>query len=168
MLGKLIPLVIAVIGLGAGVGAGIALRPAPDADKTELAAANPCGDMAPTPAAARPAPTPDQPPGEFVNLSNQFVFPLVEGGRVAALVVLSLTLEVASGQTEAVYAREPKLRDGFLRVLLDHANAGGFQGSFTSNDTMEALRRALMEKGREDLGDALYDVLILDINRQDT
>jgi hypothetical protein len=92
----------------------------------------------------------------------------VEKGEVSALVVLSLSLEIAPGQTEAAYTREPKLRDGFLRVLLDHANAGGFQGTFTSNGTMDNLRRALVEKGREELGNALVDVLIQDINRQDT
>lgn len=164
MLGKLIPLGIAVIGLGAGVGAGLYLRPVPEPAGSELAS-NPCGDLPPPqPAAAVPEPA----KGEFVKLSNQFVFPLVEEGVVAALVVLSLSLEVTPGQTEAVYQREPKLRDGFLRVLLDHANAGGFRGSFTSNETMDNLRRALLEKGREELGEALYDVLILDINRQDT
>jgi len=168
MLGKLLPIVIAVIGLGAGVGAGLALRPAPEPETTDVAEASPCGDMVSQPTKTVPAPGPDAPPNEFVNLSNQFVFPLVEGGEVAALVVLSLSLEMAPGQTDAAYMREPKLRDGFLRVLLDHANAGGFQGTFTSNGTMDNLRRALLEKGREELGETLFDVLIQDINRQDT
>ncbi|WP_226779884.1 flagellar basal body-associated FliL family protein [Oceaniglobus trochenteri] len=166
----LLPLLIVLIGLGAGVGAGIALRPAPTEEPQaggEMAEANPCGDIAPT-AAPKSEPAPPHEASDFVKLSNQFVFPLIEEGEVAALVVLSLTLEVAPGQGDAVYQREPKLRDGFLRVLLDHANAGGFKGAFTSNQTMESLRRALLEKGREDLGDALYDILILDINRQDT
>lgn len=165
MLGKLIPIVLAVAGLGAGVGAGIALRPH-DEPAHDKAADNPCGD--PTAAAMPPqAPEKAKINGEFVNLSNQFVFPLVEGGAVAALVVLSLTLEVTPGQTDAVYLREPKLRDGFLRVLLDHANSGGFNGAFTANSSMDKLRNALLEKGREDLGMTLIDVLILDINRQD-
>ncbi|WP_102106667.1 flagellar basal body-associated FliL family protein [Oceaniglobus roseus] len=168
MLRKLLPLLLALVGLGAGVVAGIALRPAPSETPeagAELAAGAPCGDVAPHGAVAEDAP-PEE-PTEFAKLSNQFVFPLVEDGAVSALVALSLTLEVTPGQTNTVFDREPKLRDGFLRVMLDHANAGGFRGAFTSNDSMERLRKALLEKGREDLGDVLVDVLILDINRQE-
>ncbi len=169
-MGKIIPLVIALVGLGAGVGAGIALRPGDAMPEPEMTEASPCGEVE---LATAEKPKPDandkeQAVSDFVKMSNQFVFPLVQGSNVAALVVLSLTLEIAQGQSEAVFVREPKLRDGFLRVLLDHANAGGFDGAFTSNATMDKLRRALVEKGREVLDDALYDVLILDINRQDT
>jgi hypothetical protein len=171
MLGKLIPLVIGLVGLGAGVGAGLALRPAPDVEAAVTDDAHHDTAAPASPGAGREMPKAPPAPAihddsEFVALSNQFVFPLVEEGEVVALVVVSLSLEVSPGQTEAVYAREPKLQDGFLRVMLDHANAGGFRGAFTANDSMERLRRALLERGREDLGEALYDVLILNINRQ--
>ena len=84
---------------------------------------------------------------EYVKLNNQFVVPVVEDGRVAAMVVLSLSLEVEAGNTEAVYQREPKLRDAFLQVLFDHANVGGFCGSFT--DGVEPGRAAHQpERGR--------------------
>ncbi|WP_108483859.1 flagellar basal body-associated FliL family protein [Oceaniglobus ichthyenteri] len=165
MLGKLIPLIIAIIGLAAGVGAGFVLRPGPEpaVANTALAENVEIAEVVQKPPA-------EQKPraSEFIALNNQFVFPLIEDGRVSSLVALSITLEVSPDQKDAVYIREPKLRDGFLRVLLDHANAGGFDGAFTSNEAMGALRRALLEKGREDMGDALYDILILDINRQDT
>lgn len=176
-MGKLIPLVIALAGLGAGVGAGIAMRPevalSEDGIGQDLPSgapqgetASPCGDAAYPSEPVAPLSDQDS-ASEFVRLDNQFVFPLVHDGAVSALVVLSLTLEVAPAQSDAVKIREPKLRDGFLRVLLDHANAGGFRGAFTSNESLGRLRSALLEKGRQILGDALYDVLILDINRQD-
>ena len=63
---------------------------------------------------------------EYVKLSNQFVVPVVKGKTVVSLVVLSLSLEVPEGQKDAVFRREPKLRDSFLQVLFDHANIGGF------------------------------------------
>lgn len=165
-MGKIIPLVLALVGLGAGVGAGIALRPGPEEPVAELA--NPCGDppAATEEAAAEEVPGKTDVPSEFVKLSNQFVIPLIDEGEVAAMVVMSLTLEVGMGNLQSVHSREPKLRDRFLRVLLDHANAGGFVGAFTSNTSMENLHRALLESGRDALGDALIDVLILDINRQ--
>jgi hypothetical protein len=182
MLRKLLPLVIALIGLGAGVGAGIALRPAPQADgaadgkahaaenDSAVAAADGCvpGETRLTDA---PPPPPKADPTvalvtEFVPMPNQFVIPLIREGDVAALVVVSITLEVAQGQSDPAVAREPKLRDLFLRVLLDHANSGGFDGAFTANMSMTALRRALEESARTQLGPALTDVLITEINRQ--
>ena len=102
-------------------------------------------------------------------MPTQFVVPVLEGGRVGALVVLALSLEVPVGQTDLVFTREPKLRDAFLRVLFDHANAGGFRGSFTDAATLVSLRRALLEAARKALGaDAVSDVLITDILRQDS
>jgi hypothetical protein len=105
---------------------------------------------------------------EFVKLNNQFVVPVVAEGRVAALVVMSVSLEVAPGAREAVFSHEPKLRDSFLRVLFDHANAGGFDGIFTTSENLGTLRMALLEAARSVLGDRVADVLILDMMRQDT
>ena len=84
------------------------------------------------------------------------------------MVVLSLSIEVQAGNTEAVYQREPKLRDEFLQVLFDHANAGGFEGSFTDTANMTDLRRALTEASQSVLGDLVLNVLIPDIARQDS
>ena len=66
-----------------------------------------------------------------------------------------------------VYEREPKLRDAFLRVMFDHANAGGFDGAFTNSNQMDVLRRALREVAQKTIGPTASDVLILDIVRQD-
>jgi hypothetical protein len=107
-------------------------------------------------------------PRDFVRMSNQFVVPIVENGRVAALVILSLGLEVEEGATETVFAREPKLRDAFLQVLFAHANAGGFRGAFTEAATVAILRQALREAAVTVLGASAHDVLISDMVRQDS
>lgn len=172
---RLLPVLLALLGLLAGGGAGFLLRPPAE----ETAPLLPCGD-APTAAdevaaghtggagEEAAAADPDaSPTHEYVKLNNQFVVPVVEDGQVAALVVLSLSLEMTPGITEQVYAREPRLRDGFLRVLFDHANAGGFGGAFTQSNNMEILRGALLEVARKSLGAAVSDVLIIDIVRQD-
>ena len=80
---------------------------------------------------------------------------------------MSLSLEVTAGGTEAVYQKEPRLRDAFLRVMFDHANAGGFKGVFTDGTNLGALRRALFETAHNILGPGVVDVLIADISRQD-
>lgn len=154
MMRKLFPIVIAIVGLGAGAGAGLMLRkPAPEPGP---------------PAIEAPPPAVDPAKVEYVKLNNQFIVPVLEGGRVASLVAMSLSLEVATGNSEQVFAREPKLRDAFLQVLFDHANTGGFRGSFTDAANLVVLRRALQEQARLIMGDMVSDVLITEIARQDS
>lgn len=162
---RLLPLLVAALGLGAGAGAGLALRPvtAPALDPGTDPGTDHHGEPPAASAGADASRTP-----EYVRLSNQFVVPVIEDGRVAAMVILSLSLEVAPGTGESVFAREPRLRDAFLQVLFDHANAGGFRGSFTDAANLVVLRRALRETAARVLGDTLRDVLIVDIVRQDS
>lgn len=149
MIKKLLPLLLGLIGLGIGIGAGVFLRH-PAEEPAEMAATEP------------------ETPPEYVKLNNQFVIPVVEAGQVSALVVLSLSLEVTTGSSETVFDREPKLRDVFLQVLFDHANAGGFRGSFTDASNLVVLRQALKEVAMQVMGDMVKDVLITDIARQDS
>jgi len=180
MIRKLLPILIALVGLGGGVGAGLFLRPATSPDDHAAA-----GD----PAHAEEPPAADDGHGdaaaaeghdegaeagheggvpEYVKMNNQFVVPVVEDGRVDALVVLSLSLEVEAGNTDAVYLREPKLRDTFLQVMFDHANMGGFSGSFTDGSNLIVLRTSLKEAAALIMGTTVRDVLITDIARQDS
>jgi flagellar protein FliL len=174
---KLVPLILALLGCAIGAGAGYFLRPVADNAADAHADAPAEGDHA-ADAGKDTAATSDghaaedgaggehQP--EYVKLNNQFVVPVVEDGAVTAMVILSLSLEVAPGTTETVYAREPKLRDVFLQVLFDHANSGGFRGSFTDGANLVVLRQALLEIARRTLGEMVTDVLIVDIARQDS
>ncbi len=163
MLKKILPIVLLLIGTGAGVGAGMALRPTPEpatAKQTEVLEE-----------VEQPEPYgPDNPAPmmEYAKLSNQFVVPIIKDREVAALVVLSLNIEVTEGNKESVFQREPKLRDSFLSVLFDHANMGGFEGAFTEANNIAVLRNALREVAQKDMGkDVVNDVLILEIARQD-
>ena len=162
MLRKLFPLFLALVGFGVGGGAGLLLRPSPAVeDITEGTPAN--GEQAKDISDERV----EEGPPEYVKMNNQFVVPVVQSSRVVAMVVLSLSLEVAVGNTEAVYQREPKLRDVFLQVLFDHANTGGFGGSFTDGSNLVVLRNNLKEAAALVIGDVVSDVLITDIARQD-
>ena len=155
---KILPLILILLGTGAGVGGGLLLRPAAEAESTDAAAAAP-------PASADPAPE----TLEYVKLPSQFVIPVIDAGRVGSLVVLSLSIEAPMGASDAVFQHEPKLRDEFLRVLFDHANVGGFRGTFTDGSNLVAVRRALLEAARKVLGpENAFDVLITDIVRQDS
>jgi hypothetical protein len=163
-MGKILPLVLALAGLGAGVGAGLVLRPNPSAEDDHASGEVVC----PAPAdgvEAMPAP-PAGGPVEFVKFSNQFVVPVMSANEVEAMVILTLSLEVELGTQQEIYNLEPKIRDAFLRVLFDHANSGGFNGNFLNSIGLDTLRVALRETARKTAGAIVYDVLIVDLVRQ--
>ncbi|GKY86685.1 flagellar basal body-associated FliL family protein [Sinisalibacter aestuarii] len=168
-MGKILPVLLAIVGLGAGTGAGLALRPAPAPAVADGTCPCDCAAMAEALEAAGIDPEAEAGPADtdFVKLSNQFVIPVVTEERIAALVVLSISLEVPTGGSEPIYQREPKLRDAFLQVLFDHANSGGFNGAFTEGRKMDTLRTGLLETARAELGASVKSILITDIARQD-
>lgn len=163
---KLLPIILLIAGSGIGAGAGIVLKPesktpceetscdevghgSNEGDGSDVGASDEAADYA------------------FVAMKSQFVVPIVRQERVAALVVLSLSLQVPAGEEEAIYSREPKLRDVFLKVLFDHANIGGFDGAFTQSGKLSLLRVALLEAARHEAKVSVSDVLITDIVRQE-
>jgi flagellar FliL protein len=148
----ILPVILICFGIGAGAGGGYFLRPHDNPDSTDTIE-HAVEALSLT---------------DFVKMNNQFVVPVVEQGRVTALVILSLTLEVVPGSSEDVYLKEPKLRDALLQVMFDHANAGGFKGVFTDGANLILLRAALRETAQKLLGDMVIDVLIADLARQDS
>ncbi|MDR9393252.1 flagellar basal body-associated FliL family protein [Roseovarius sp. SYSU LYC5161] len=150
---------LAVVG---GAGAGYFLKAGSESSRSTAEAAKPDQKATPPNATAE-----DATALEYVKLNNQFVVPIVTEDRVDALVVMSLSVEVAQGSAETVYTREPKLRDALLQVLFDHANLGGFEGRFTDARNMDVLRTSLFETARGVLGDTAKGVLVTDIARQD-
>lgn len=164
MLSKLLPIVLLLVGVGAGVTAGVFLRPVEEQEPM-LAEADAGSEKISIEAEAEESAP--EPVREYVKMNNQFVIPVVNGQRVQALVVMSLSLEVPVGQKDAIYSREPKLRDSFLQVMFDHANTGGFDGAFTNANNLDVLRNALREAAQKDMGDQISNVLIVEIARQD-
>lgn len=170
---KLLPLILACAGAIAGLGAGHLLAPTVPGEKDGKQGHH-VSDH-PTEAGAHETAVPEhaefaEPADDdvdYVRLNNQFIVPIVEGERVASLIVISLALETDTGATDIVYEREPKLRDAFLDDLFAHARSGGFTGSFTDAHLMTDLRRSLLESARQVLGDSVRSVLLNEIVRQD-
>ncbi len=161
----LFPIILAAIGIGGGVGAGLTLRPA----VKETAQDSPCVEIPDTPNKGETDQSTSLPDTnrEYVKMNNQFVVPVVRGETVTSLVLISLSLEVGEGNREAIFAREPKLRDALLQVMFDHANAGGFQGAFTNSSKLDVLRKTLGDVARTVSNNQVSGVLITDIARQD-
>lgn len=162
-MGKILPIALALAGLGGGVGAGLALRPDPAQEDDHASAEIVC----PAPGETDHALPPDADTAvEFVKFSNQFVIPVMTNDEINSMVVLTLSLEVELGTQQEIYNLEPKLRDAFLRVLFDHANSGGFQGNFMNSVGLDTLRAALREAALKTVGPIVRDVLIVDLVKQ--
>lgn len=173
MIKILLPVICLAIGTGVGIGAGTFLGPGEtkkEAEGTEKV------ENATKETKEKPAKSKEKGKGkkgegggfEYLKLTKQFVVPIVEDEEISALVTMSLSLEANSAITDTFYAIEPKLRDGFLQVLFDHANTGGFEGAFTHSDNLSTLRKSLLEVAKKDLGDDVSKVLIMSVSRQDT
>ncbi len=180
-MGKLLPILLFLVGTGAGIGAGIAFAPsdAPTSEQSDAAETEDHGEAEDDHgdakedkhAAAADDHGDDHGDGpvepDYIKLNNQFVVPVVASDRVEALVILSLSIEAEASLRDTIFAREPKIRDAFLQVLFDHANMGGFQGAFTKARTLDVLRTALTEVARKEFGPDVHRVLIMNIARQD-
>lgn len=171
MIAKLLPVILLIVGTAAGIGAGIMLAPTPEPQaEHEMASEDAHMDDEDMSHVEEDIPLdelgPDQ-EREYVKIANQFVVPVVERDNLSSLVVIALSLEVKKGLSEKIHLYEPKLRDAFLQVLFDHANMGGFRGAFTRSDILDPLRKALRESAQRELGKGVYDVLIIEISRQD-
>ncbi len=151
-MGKLIAVLLALIGVGMGIGAGLYLRP-------DLPAEN----------EAVKVPLPEPPASETLTsfeFSNQFMVPLVSEGRMTGTMVLKLALDLPESQRPMIEANAARLRDAFLQVMFDHANSGGFEGTFTDHGQLGALRRALLEAAVKVAGPGtVHRILITDILR---
>lgn len=149
---RMLPLILGLVGLIAGAGAGWVMRPSPP----------PVDEAA--------APRLLTPPGstETLRLPGQYVVPLLTEGRVRSMVVLSLALDLSEGHGINLQRHEARLRAVLLQTLFDHANLGGFDGVFTAGEALIALRRTLLGVVRQELGDAVQDVLVTELLRQES
>lgn len=181
---KLVPVLIAVLGLCVGIGGGMALKPVPEAMADVCVA--PVGDVAEDDVVEDDAATCAAPDAfapevaearsgkaaevSYVPIEKPFVVPIFAGNKTVAMVVMSVSIAAegpkAATEFEAV---EPRLRDSFLKVMFRHANSGGFDGSYTTGRKIEDLKSALLGAARELVPGAPVDaVLITEIARQES
>lgn len=170
----LLPIVLLFLGVGGGVGAGIMLMPEPEVpdEAVEVPEGEANAPEAETATVESPAEEEAQEttetPGavEYLDMSNQFIVPLIDAGVVNGIVVVSISLEVVEGTIATVSRLEPKIRDRFLQVLFNHANNGGFSGNFTEFRYIRSLKEELLRNAIVVAGRDVTDVLILDLVRQ--
>lgn len=96
---------------------------------------------------------------------NQFFVPLVRGGAIESMMVLTLTIETSEADMPSIETQEHRLRDALLRSLIIHANTGGFTGNFTAEAKLERLRTSLYAAAVKASGPKVRAVLIEDIGQ---
>ncbi|MHA3914357.1 flagellar basal body-associated FliL family protein [Halovulum sp. GXIMD14793] len=164
-MGKLLPILLVLLGLGGGVGAGMFLRPPPEEAECAEDADCEAEDAHKGPIAKDELK--DNEDTAFAVFKKQFVIPMLTDGKVTGLVVVSVAIAVDSGHVEAAFALEPRLRDAFLRVLFVHASSGGFNGNFLNERKIDDLKGRLNEVADPIVGDSFQEVLLTEVVRQD-
>lgn len=99
----------------------------------------------------------------WFSFPSQFFVPLVQRGEIDGMMVLTLTIETSSVDLASVAEMEHRLRDALLRVLIIHANTGGFMGNYTDAPKLDRLREALLKAAVAAAGPMVRAVLVEDI-----
>ena len=170
MIRKLIPIALPVLALVGGAFGGDMLRAPADPAKTHAE------DAHDPPAKDGHADTSSAHGGDdghssaeadgWFTFPTQFFVPLVRQGDMGDLMIITLTLQTDAASVEPLGKKEHALRDALLRQLLIHANTGGFDGNFTADRNLVALRGDLQKAAASVTDLPIKAVLIEDIARQ--
>ena len=121
---KLIPVLLAVVGIGAGGAIGFVMKPAEEPHETakgghaEETASESEHAAAPRIEAERPTKATDS---EYMPLTRKLIVPFRRENGSKAFLALDVSLEVAPGEVAHAKSHEPKVVDAFLRVLIAFA-----------------------------------------------
>ena len=173
---RLLPVLLILLGLGGGVGAGVFLKPdevpppgaGPDGAGGDAGKSEKTGPAIPEPGATTEG-TDETEIRErtYVSVGTQTIVPVVDGDRTRALMLFELAVDVDPSAHDLAVMAEPRLRDAFLRALLKMSSTGAFNETYTEDWVIDELRRNLGKEARRFLGDALRQVLVLDVIRQE-
>jgi len=163
---KLLPILIALFGLGGGVAAGTIMKPADmltevphvedgHSDAMDKAGHGDDGDHETETAS-------EDDDLIYVGLEKPFFVPVVQYGKANTLVRLDIHLEVPTSLEEGVKKHDPKLRDAFLRAVMNFSYDGGFS-RVHGGEGFSILRDDLLVSAREILGPTVKTVLIGEI-----
>jgi len=163
---KLLPVILAVLGLAGGLVGGSLMKPVAMAEDAHAVAG---GDGHGKPAKSDHGDGHDDHAGSgeksdtiYVGLKKPFFAPVLRGNNKHTLVRLDIHLEVPADLEGEIEKHEPKLRDGFLRAVMNFAHEGGFSRVHGS-DGFEILSDDLLLSARSVVGDKVKKVLIGEI-----
>lgn len=115
------------------------------------------------PEKAAPAPSGDV---IFYKFSREFVVPILKDGHVVSLVLLHINLEADASISDKLFSMEPKLRDNIMTTLVQLSNDGETFETITNVDSYESLRKMILMNLENVVAEGIYNVLILDMAKQ--
>ena len=104
---------------------------------------------------------------EYFKFSREFVVPVMREDQVKSLVILHVTLETASGESDKLFSEEPKLRDNIMTTLIGLSNDGRTLEEPTNIEHYEMIRSMLLMNLRDSVSEGIMNVLIVDMAKQD-
>ena len=193
-MGKILPILIIVLGIGIGGGVGFFLKPEAASEVSDEHADDTHGEeksndhgaakddhgAAKDSHGAKPEKKKKESSGghggghgekssttEYLEFRRQFVIPVIRQNGVKSLMVLDLTIELKPGSASNAYSYEPKLRAAFLETLFRLSHTGLFSSELTDPRVRDTLQAELRDTAQTILGDTAVDVLVLGVLRQD-
>lgn len=103
----------------------------------------------------------------YMKFKRQFVIPVMKDNKIESLVIMNFNIEMNDAAPENSFNQEPKLRDAFMRSLLNLSNEGVFDDDLTSPETFDYIRETLVGAARGILSQGVENVLILDVAKRD-
>jgi len=173
---KILPILIALVGLAGGVAGGAVMKPqaepgpelhsVKDGHAGEKDAGHDSHESKDSHGDTDHAAS-DADEIIYVGLEKPFFVPVLRHGRANTLVRLDIHLEVKSSLEDGVKKHDPKLRDAFLRTVMNFSHEGGFS-RVHGGEGFTILRDDLLVSARQILGSGVKNVLIGEILTRDT
>jgi len=177
MMKKLLPIIIALVGLGGGLAGGTAMKPqsnevdhSDDGKHTVADGKGSTGEHGKTNDHASATDSHGNTADGhgvsdeliYVGLAKPFFVPVLRRDNNNVLVRLDIHLEVPDSLKSSVEKHEPKLRDAFLRTVMNFSHDGGFT-RVHDGEGFTILRDDLLVSARKVLGSKVKTVLIGEI-----
>lgn len=103
----------------------------------------------------------------YYRFTREFVVPILDGDRVASLVILNINLEVDSGISSQLFSQEPKLRDNIMSTLIALSSDGDTFQNITRVESYESVRSMVLMNLKNVVPHGIENVLIVDMAKQD-
>lgn len=103
----------------------------------------------------------------YFNFRRNFIVPVVDDQRVRALILINVSIEMNESGIEDAQAREPNIRDAFMKTLLAMSHEGMFNQDITNPDVYSEVQARLLETAKLNVDESVRSILLVDYARQD-
>lgn len=162
----LIPIILILLAVAGGGAAGFFLKPAPEAP-AEGADAHAEDAGAGEEETAEAGGAEEVQARTYVQIGRQFIIPIVEGRETQALMLFELAVDVPIGYGDVVFDQELRLRSAFNDVLFSMSHTGAFSENYTDDLIIAELKSKLGAAVERYVDTPTYEILILDMLRQE-